>query len=278
VIDLTTDGHAVASIVTVSYGQRPLLARMLGSLAATTARNVEVVLVDNASPDDTLTWLDQNTSGVRLVDAGRNRGFGQGCNLGLLAASAPIVVFVNTDVVFVGRWLEPLLEAVQTTGAAAPLSLDGEGNVVEAGGVIDGDGHAHVLTGAGSPDRRVVAHASAACLAVARRDLIVVGGFDPAFGMGYHEDVDLLAALATTGIAVTLDPNARVEHIGGGSFGSERAGRLAARNHVRSRRRWRWSHPDIYFPGEVLGADEVPPGAEPVQAHPLLNTTTAIRW
>jgi GT2 family glycosyltransferase len=178
VIDLTTDGHAVASIVTVSYGQRPLLARMLGSLAATTARNVEVVLVDNASPDDTLTWLDQNTSGVRLVDAGRN--------LGLLAASAPIVVFVNTDVVFAGRWLEPLLEAVQTTGAAAPLSLDGEGNIVEAGGVIDGDGHAHVLTGAGSPDRRVVAHASAACLAVARRDLIVVGGFDPAFGMGYH--------------------------------------------------------------------------------------------
>jgi len=258
-IDLTPRQKIVASIVTVSYGRRDLLVSMLESLAVTTDGNVEVIVVDNDSPDDTADWVREQTVGVRLIEAGRNLGFGQGSNLGVRAASTEVSVLVNTDVTFHPNWLQPLLDAVGRTGAAAPVSVDSLGRLVEGGAVIDGDGHAQLVTSAFlGPDRgshqRVTAHASAACLAIRTATFVDCGGFDPAFGLGYHEDVDLLAALGQQHVDVTLCPRSRIVHQSGGSFGSMQSRRLAARNQRRSRRRWSWALSDLEWPDDFATA------------------------
>ena len=137
----------VASLVVVAYGQRPLVARLLESIAAHTPEVHEVVLVDNASPDDTAEWVHEHHPEVQLVDAGTNLGYGGGANLGVRVARADHIVLLNSDLEVMPGWLGPLLRALQQPGVAiaAPISVDQAGRVVEAGATVTADGHVHVI-------------------------------------------------------------------------------------------------------------------------------------
>ncbi len=245
------------SLVAVAYGRRPLLARLLESVDRHTPEPHEVVVVDNRSPDDTAAWLEANRPDVRLVRAGSNLGYGRGANLGVRHAVAPTVVLLNTDVEVTAGWLGPLLETLQRSGVAivAPASVDGDGEIVELGASVTVDGHVHVRTvlPPGSPEGRpvVVAHASASCWVFRAAWFERVGGFDPAYGLGYYEDLDLTAVAEARGETVVVDPRSRVRHDVGGSFPSELTRRLSHRNHLRSRLRWEWARRELPTAAEV---------------------------
>ena len=89
------------SIVIVTFGQREVTERCLESLDAAFGErlgdDIELVLVDNASPDDTPAllrrWADRAT--VLLME--KNRNFAGGVNTGVRAASADVVVLLNND-------------------------------------------------------------------------------------------------------------------------------------------------------------------------------------
>lgn len=239
------------SLVAVAYGRRELLARMLTSVQdqGVGSLSVEVIVVDNDSPDDTVSFLAEQVRGVRVIPLAENLGFGQGTNVGVRAASGDVVVLMNTDVEVTAGWLAPLVEAAQLYGASAPVSVDKDGRIVEFGAWISDDGHVHLLGGGAGPEELeaipppsgLAAHASAACLAMKRSVYQSLGGFDPVFGLGYHEDVDLFAAMEASGLgALRMVPESRVIHSGGGSFQADQASRLAARNHRRTQRRWAW--------------------------------------
>jgi GT2 family glycosyltransferase len=248
-IVLESSPRPEVSLVAVAYGRRELLARMLTSVQdqGVGSLSVEVIVVDNDSPDDTVAFLADQVRGVRVIPLAENLGFGQGTNIGVRAASGDVVVLMNTDVEVMAGWLPPLVEAAQRYGAGAPVSVDSDGRIVEFGAWISDDGHVHLLGGGrGGPEgiphsSSLAAHASAACLAMKRSVYQALGGFDPVFGLGYHEDVDLFAAMEASGLgALKMVPESRVIHSGGGSFHADQASRLAARNHRRTQRRWAW--------------------------------------
>ena len=93
------------SIITVNYGNAALLIEVLDrTLRALDGRAFEVVIVDNASLDDSFTRLAilyTDHPNVKLVASGFNGGFGFGCNSGARAASTDIYWFLNSD-----AWLE----------------------------------------------------------------------------------------------------------------------------------------------------------------------------
>jgi GT2 family glycosyltransferase len=256
VIVLDSSPRPQVSLVAVAYGRRELLARMLTSVQdqGVGSLSVEVIVVDNDSPDDTVTFLAEQVQGVRVIPLAENLGFGQGTSVGVRAASGEVVVLMNTDVEVRAGWLAPLVEAAQRYGASAPVSVDSDGRTVEFGAWISDDGHVHLLGPGGGAEElegiprfsspgvsSLAAHASAACLAMKRSVYQSLGGFDPVFGLGYHEDVDLFAAMEASGLgALRMVPESTVIHSGGGSFHAEQAARLAARNHRRTQRRWAW--------------------------------------
>ena len=225
------------SLVVVAHGRRDLLDRLLISVERHTAAAHEVVVVDNASPDDTASFVASEHPSVRLIDAGENLGYGRGANLGVRHSLADRVALLNSDVEVTAGWLPPLLQALARPGVgiAAPRSVDQDGCVVEVGATVTSDGHVHIarLVPASRPRGGlvIVPHASAACWVFDRRWFERVGGFDPAYGLGYYEDLDLSAVAESTGAAVVVQPASTVRHDVGGSFTSQTSAVLSHRNH-----------------------------------------------
>lgn len=187
------------SIVVVAYGTGRLLIDSLASVAATTdGVDVEVVVVSNPHPrlgQRSGTELRLFTAGVRLIEPDRNLGFGGGCEYGALVARGEVLAFVNPDVIAQPRWLEPLVGVVRDEDGpviAAPVMLEADGRVQEAGQSIAADGTTRAITGRPAPGSVVeVDYASAACWVMRRDEHEALGGFDPAYHPAYFEDVDL---------------------------------------------------------------------------------------
>ena len=227
-------GEPEVSVVMLLYGGWDLARRAIAALGENTEASFELVLVDNASPDDTLQRVEDYVDGATIVRNATNRGFGQGSNQGAEAARGRFLCFLNSDAIVEPDWLPPLLERVGQpgVGAAVPMFLNENGSVQEAGSVIDSIGHAHAV-GADADARdfryrfpREVDYGSAACIVVPRALFLEVGGFDDAFSPAYYEDSDLCFRLHDRGLKTMYEPRSRVVHIRHGSGSSESARKL----------------------------------------------------
>lgn len=210
----TMSARPLASIVLVTWGESAVTERCLESLRATLGPELErgtfeIVVADNASPDDTLEMLARWAPLVRVVALPENRNFSGGCNAGAEAANGEVIVFLNNDTVVAPDTLVPLVEQALEPGVgAAGLRLvypDGAlqhgpiAMVGDAGGVApyhlfhhqDGE----LAAARATYDVDVV---TGACLAVRADVFREVGGFDEGYRNGF-EDVDLCLRVRVAG-------------------------------------------------------------------------------
>ena len=207
----------------------------LEALAQHTSVPHEVVVVDNGSDDGTPDRIRADFPGVRLLENGRNLGFGPASNQGAAAARGRFVLFLNSDAIVQPGWLPPLLgvlDADPAVAAAAPLFLERNGRVQECGSLLWGDGGTSAYGEGERPARSIVSfrrhvdYASAACLLVRRSAFNAVGGFDPAYLPAYGEDVELCLRLHERGHRIVVEPASRVVHLRGASSSVADAARL----------------------------------------------------
>ncbi|MFW6012122.1 MAG: glycosyltransferase family 2 protein [bacterium] len=99
----------LVSVVTVNHNGGHLLPDLLESLRRQSYTNHEVVVVDNASRDDSRNLLRNDFPEVRVIEQDRNLGFAEGNNLGIRAAHGSLVALANNDTVADPRWLEELV-------------------------------------------------------------------------------------------------------------------------------------------------------------------------
>lgn len=198
---------------------------------------VPVVVVDNASTDGSADAA--RAAGARVVEAGRNLGFGPACNLAAKeGAPSETILFLNPDAALVdgAACLAALLAALDadpSVAAAAPrLSGDGQeefqlrrlprpGAILREALLVDrlfprNAGYRHDRYLDRPRDAAFdVEQPAAAALLVRRADFEAVGGFDPAFAPAWFEDVDLCARLLARGRRIRYVPSARATHVGG---------------------------------------------------------------
>ena len=235
-----------ASVVVVAYGGLEWTRRTLHALTENTEPGYEVVVVDNGSTQDARAYLADNVGGVRVIFNSENRGYAAACNQGAGRARGAHLVFLNNDVLVHREWLAPLLRRLSQpwVGAVGPKILDLDGSLQSAGNLVARSGST-LEYGLGQ-DRdalefsfpRVVDYVSGCCLAMRREDLDRVGGFDPVYGFGYFEDVDLCFSLAARGLHTLYEPQSNVTHAGGSSGMPEGAVDLILRNRATFQRRW----------------------------------------
>jgi GT2 family glycosyltransferase len=229
----------VVSLVVLVYGGHDLALATLASLRASTELAIEVVVVDNASPDGAGERLRSEVHGAEFVMSEQNLGFPAGMDLGVLHTRAPYVGILNSDLQLGDGWLEPLVEALERDpllGAATPLYLDGEGAVLDGGRLLGADGWGYGFGDRLSPQdpslsfERRVDFGVAAALLVRREAFDAVGGFDPVYGIGYYEDTDLGFSMRAVGYETAYVPRSVVHHLHGGSFDERRRSAQLARN------------------------------------------------
>jgi GT2 family glycosyltransferase len=217
--------HPEVSVVTVTYGTGPIVLDCLAALADTlTGTPTEVVVVDQPVAEDdrglgTAARLRLLTSGVRLLEGDANYGFGGGNDIGITRARAPIAVLLNPDVVVRPGWLAPHGAALDdpTVAIAAPVLLNPDGTVQEAGQTLDDQAITRPITERPEQPLDEVTFASAACWVLRRADYLRAGGFDPAYHPAYFEDVDLALRLARLGLRTVVVRDSTVVHHRGSS-------------------------------------------------------------
>jgi GT2 family glycosyltransferase len=246
--DAAGGGVGWAAVV-VNYNAGAALAGCVASVLAQEPPP-ELVVVDNASTDDSLDRLRRVHPGVRVVHSGGNLGYARAANLGIAATGAPVVAVLNPDTVVgpgTGTALAARFAAEPDLGAAGPRLCNPDGTTYPSArrlpGLVDAVGHGLLFfvwidnpftaryreTGA-DPDRpRDVDWVSGAATWLRRAALDDVGGWDERYFM-YVEDVDLCWRLRRAGWRVAYEPAGTVTHLLGVSTAG-RPYRMIAEHH-----------------------------------------------
>jgi GT2 family glycosyltransferase len=194
----------------------------------TPAGTYEIIVVDNASDDETRRLLAEVDS-LRVIRNDVNAGFVEACNQGAGAAQGEFILFLNNDTIVLPGWLDALRSTFDThesVGAVGPMLLYPDGRLQEAGVIIWRDGtasHYGRFDGADAPEFgyvREVDYCSGACLLIPKSVFERLGGFDSRYAPAYYEDVDLAFRLRELGSRVLYQPAARVVHVEGATAGT----------------------------------------------------------
>ncbi len=186
----------------------------------------EVIVVDNASDQETAEYLQKEAAAGRivLIRNERNESFARANNQGAAVAKGAVLVFLNNDTKPLDGWLEAILEEFRNhpeVGIVGAKLLYGNGRIQHAGMVFgarpgrpEEPFHVYLLADPDAPfvnRRRIVQFVTGACLAI-RRDLFQqVGGFDEGYVFGW-EDADLCMKVQQQGYQVVYQPKAVLYH------------------------------------------------------------------
>jgi GT2 family glycosyltransferase len=207
------------SVLIVAWNSSQELRRTLPPLLAELRDGDELIVVDNASPDDSAEVVTELAPAAKIVTMGRNDGFAGGVNVGARAATGDLLVILNPDAMPLPGWGEairrPWLDgrgwsAWQALVAGADgTTINSARNPVHFTGIVWSGMHDEPIEAAPGPSE--VVSISGACLAVPLEVWRRIGGFAPKFFM-YHEDVDLALRLRLAGETPGIEPAAVVAH------------------------------------------------------------------
>jgi GT2 family glycosyltransferase len=181
----------------------------------------EVIVVDNASSDDTAQALPL-LDGIRFQRNEKNFGFAKACNQGAAMARGKYLMFLNNDTEVRARWLSSMVEILDREPDVAMVGskLLFPDGTLQHGGVIFAYAaplpvtpfHVNYRRPAASGDQRLTLRAvTAACMLVRGEVFRAVGAFDEGFVNGY-EDVDLCLKVTQTGAKIVYTPESVAVH------------------------------------------------------------------
>ncbi|MFZ0826789.1 MAG: glycosyltransferase family 2 protein [Verrucomicrobiia bacterium] len=204
------------SVIIVTFNSADCIDACVASVQAQSDVSFEILIVDNASADNTLARL--NKLKCRVIPSAENLGFGSGCNLGFAASYGRYLYLLNPDARLVGgHGLAELcrqMDANPSWGMAGTLirAVDGKSASPPAHD-YPGQRHVHRDFSRLPGDIAWVLGASM----IVRRELYEkLGGFDPGFFL-YSEETDFCLRLRELGSAIGYIPGVAVDHIGGAS-------------------------------------------------------------
>jgi N-acetylglucosaminyl-diphospho-decaprenol L-rhamnosyltransferase len=232
-VSATSCGQAVVTVIVITFSPGDSLETCLRSLRHAIDVPYEVLIVDNGSTDGA-PQRAATRYGARLIEVGRNSGYGTAANIGAAESSAPWLLVINPDTEFVPGSLTRLLAASQRwsdAGVLGPALLTGEGELYPSARAIPslttGIGHALCVrwwpsnpwTTAYRREGRLPVEGpadwlSGACMLFRSEAFARVGGFDERYFM-YFEDLDVCERLTSAGWMNVYVPSAVVRHVGG---------------------------------------------------------------
>jgi len=224
------------AVVILNYNGRHFLEKFLQNTLDHSSE-AEVVVIDNASTDTSVSYLEASFPKIRLIRLDRNYGFAEGYNRGLAALNHDYFILLNSDVEVTPGWILPLLEislSRRDIVAVQPKILDYHRRTHfeyagAAGGMMDRLGYAFCRgrvfdnreEDLGQYDTPAeIFWASGACFFVRAEIFRSMKGFDARF-FAHMEEIDLCWRIHNEGYTVAYQPASVVYHVGGGTLSAE---------------------------------------------------------
>jgi GT2 family glycosyltransferase len=222
------------AIVILNWNGRNYLEQFLPAVMASLFAGVEVVVADNGSGDDSISFLQQNYPGIKLVQFEQNYGFAKGYNETLKKIEADYYVILNSDVEVQEGWLMPMVDLLESDPAIAACQpkilsfknkkmfeyagaaggwLDKYGYPFAKGRIFDTCEEDHGQYDQSEP----VFWASGAALFIRAAVFHEMKGFDEYF-FAHQEEIDLCWRIQLAGYKIYSCPASVVYHVGGGTL------------------------------------------------------------
>lgn len=228
------------SIVIVNYRTPGLCIDCLTSLADIEGLDVEIIIVDNDSRDDSVAQIsqsitDNNWASVKLVKSASNDGFSAGNNIGISVSRGDLVLLLNSDTIVRPGTIELLVQTMldnPRAGMVSPRLEWTDGSPQESCFRFHHPANELIRSACSGPVTRLLKRyevptpvtdkisypqwTSFACVLIRRELFDQFGLLDDAFFM-YFEDVDFCQRARKAGWTIINNPSAHVVHLRGGS-------------------------------------------------------------
>ena len=216
--------HPLISVIVVNYNGKKFLPDCLNSIFQQTYFPFEVIMVDNASHDGSVGYVQQSFPGVKMFTQSTNLGFAGGTNEGIRQAEGEFILTLNNDTIITPDFIDELAQPMvsdPSVGMCASKMIFPDGRINSTAICISRSGAAWDR-GMGEPDHGqydVAEEVFGACAGAAlyRRIMLdEIGLFDEDFFL-YMEDVDLAFRARLSGWKCMYVPSAQVIHVHGGT-------------------------------------------------------------
>lgn len=221
------------AVVILNWNGKYFLEKFLPSVYNSTYPNVEFIIGDNASTDDSIVFVKENYPQIRIIKNTENLGFAGGYNKVLEHIDAEYFVLLNSDVEVTANWIEPVVEMMERADyvAAQPKirsfhQKDSFEHAGAAGGFMDSYGFPfcrgrilhEVEQDLGQYDTEAeVFWATGAALFIKSSVWRSMNGFDADF-FAHMEEIDLCWRIKRQGYKIGYCPNSIIYHVGGGTL------------------------------------------------------------
>jgi len=221
-------------IAILNWNGEEYLESYLPQVLYSSSKPINIAVIDNASEDDSISYLQDWHPEVKLIQLPKNYGFAEGYNRGLEYTDAKYTVILNSDVSVKTNWLDPILEAMDNDPELAIcqpkiLSLE-EKEYFEyagaSGGFLDSLGYPYcrgrifdnLEKDNGQYDNELdIDWASGAAMVVRTEVFKNLGGFDNDY-FAHMEEIDFCIRARKCGYKINVIPKSIVFHLGGGTL------------------------------------------------------------
>ncbi|MDH5366352.1 MAG: glycosyltransferase family 2 protein [Cyclobacteriaceae bacterium] len=224
---------STTSVVILNYNGRKFLEQFLPTVIQH-SNNHEVIIADNCSTDNSITFLKQEYPNIRMIQIPDNKGYSAGYNYALQQVKSDYYVLLNSDIEVSANWIAPIIELMdqdENIAAAQPKirsyhNRDQFEYAGAAGGFIDTLGYPFcrgrifntVENDNGQyDDEKTIFWATGACLFIRASIFHELKGFDDDF-FAHMEEIDLCWKIQNRGYRVVYSPKSTVYHVGGGTL------------------------------------------------------------
>ncbi len=212
----------LVSVVVLNMDGVQHLEACLSSLADQSYQNLEVILVDNGSRDDSVAFVGQRFPWVQVLALGENRGFSEGNNAGFRAAKGKYAFVLNNDTEVAADCIAEMVQVAERDeciAAVAPMIklyylrgfLNGLGNVIGPVGWGSDRYAGHLDLGQFGAAQEIFSACFGAAL-IRCSAFEQIGMLDPGFHLFYYEDGDWCYRARLVGYKVYAAPRAVVYH------------------------------------------------------------------
>jgi GT2 family glycosyltransferase len=198
------------------------------------SKEATVYVVDNASTDDSVAFVQANFPSVSIVVNETNTGYAGGYNEALQHIEADVYALVNSDIEVTENWLQPIIKTFQNEASTAiiqPKILDFKNKdyfeyAGAAGGFIDQYGYPFcrgrifdtLEKDNGQYDsNQEIFWASGACFFIRSAVYNQLNGFDTSF-FAHQEEIDLCWRATNKGYSIKYLFESKVYHVGGATL------------------------------------------------------------
>ncbi len=201
-------------IVIPSYNGRELLEKQLPVVFKHSPKINKVILVNDASSDDTIKFVRKSFPKVDILTNTQNQGFTRSVNKGVAHSRADFVVLLNNDVYPHKDYLKEALKHFDD-----PQVFGVTFNELHSSWPhVSWKGKLHFTQGEDKTKPRLSAWASGGSCLLSRRIWVSLDGMNPIYSPGYWEDIDLGWRAWKAGYKIIWEPEAQVEHIHQSTF------------------------------------------------------------